>query len=126
MLSMSVFLLTLFSFKAAVAAEEPAGQKIYIKQKCSQCHPIEALKIAKVESDEEEAEEADEEKVDPPDLSGVGKERTAEWIVKWEKKEEQIKGRKHKKKYKGTDEELKTLAEWLATLKFDVPKKKAK
>lgn len=111
----------------AGAEEDPPGKKIYLKLKCQQCHTIEALNISKVEGEEEEEEEAveGEEKVDPPDLSGAGKERTAEWHAKWLKKEEKTKkGRKHKKKFKGTAEELTVLSAWLATLKYDVPKNK--
>lgn len=117
------FLLAFLASNAGAADAVAPGQDIFIKNKCSQCHTITALKITKEEGAEEEEAVEGEEKVDPPDLSDVGKNRTAEWITKWEKKEEKNKGRKHKKKWKGTDEDLKTLADWLATLKYDVAKK---
>ncbi len=118
------------SFSKTVAAEAaPAGQKLFLDNKCTQCHAIDALKIAKAKSDKgEEDEEASEggKKVDPPDLSDAGKDKDhdAAWFSKWLMKEEKVEGRKHKKKFKGSPEELKTMSEWLTTLKFDAPKKK--
>ena len=115
------------SFSKSSAAEAiPAGQKIFLDNKCTQCHNISALKIAKAKADkdEKEEEEASEgsKKVDPPDLSSVGKDHKADWFVKWLNKEEKVEGRKHKKKFKGSPESLDTLTQWIATLKYDVPK----
>ncbi len=120
------------SFAAEVAkAGVPAGQKIFLDNKCTQCHAIDALKISKAKADkDEEEEEASEggKKVDPPDLSDAGKNKDhdAAWFSKWLMKEEKVEGRKHKKKFKGSPEELKTVSEWLTTLKYDAPKKKDK
>ncbi len=101
------------------------GQKIFTENKCTQCHAIAALKILKVESDEKEApEDEGGKKIDPPDLGDAGKEHDAAFITKWLMKEEKIDGHKHKKKFKGSEEDLKVLADWLGTLKYDVPKKK--
>ena len=114
---------------ARVGAEDavPPAQKIFTTNKCTQCHSIDSLKIAKVKSEEKEEELAEgEEKIDPPDLSGVGKEHDPAFITKWLMKEEKIDGHKHKKKFKGSPEDLKVLADWLGTLKYNVPKKKAK
>ena len=55
---------------------------------------------------------------------GKDKDHDAAWFSKWLMKEEKVEGRKHKKKFKGSPEELKTMSEWLTTLKFDAPKKK--
>ena len=116
---------------ARVSAGEAVvpGQKIFTGNKCTQCHSIDSLKISKVKSEEKEEEEElaeGEEKRDPPDLSGVGNEHDPAFITKWLMKEEKIKGHKHKKKFKGSPEDLKVLADWLGTLKYNVPKKKAK
>ena len=117
-------LLVGLTLTGARAEEEPPGMALFKKNKCTQCHTIQAVNISKEESEEEEEAVEGEEKVDPPDLSGAGKERTAEWITKWLKKEEKTKkGRKHKKKFKGGEDELKSISEWLAGLKHDVPKK---
>lgn len=117
--------LAALALTGAEAADAIPGKEIFLKNKCQQCHTIQAIGIAKEEGAEEEEEEAveGEEKIEPGDLSGVGKEHTAEWIIRWEKKLEKKKGRKHKKKWKGSESDLKVMADWLATLKHDVPKK---
>ena len=113
--------------EAAPKADVPAGQRIFLDNKCIQCHNISALKISKAKADKEESEEEEasegEKKVDPPDLSGIGKDHDAKWFTKWLNKEEKVEGRKHKKKFKGSPESLDTLTQWIATLKYDVPKK---
>jgi mono/diheme cytochrome c family protein len=117
------FLLT--ATAAGAAEADPAGKKLFLKNKCAQCHTITALKILKDEDGGEEEELAEgEEKRDPPDLSGVGNEQKPEWMVKFLKKIEKLEGRKHKKKFKGSDEDLQAISDWLGTLKFDVPKDK--
>jgi mono/diheme cytochrome c family protein len=112
---------------APVKAEDSAGLKLFKQNKCAQCHSIDALKISKVKSDDDEEAVLDEngKKIDPPDLSGVGKDHDAAWFAKWLKKEVEVEGHKHKKKFKGSEDDLKVITEWLASdLKFDVPKKK--
>ncbi len=115
------------SVALAFAAEDESspGRTLFINGKCQQCHSVSALKISKVENGEPEESGAEEEKVSPPDLSGIGKSLTAEWISKWLKKEEtNQEGRKHKKKFKGSDADLQVLSAWLAALKYDSPKDK--
>jgi cbb3-type cytochrome oxidase cytochrome c subunit len=107
---------------APAAPGAPDGKSIFVTSKCNSCHAIESQKIsAKKDStavDTTEAKQAKEGKSrKAPDLGGVGVERTADWIIKYLQKLETIAGKKHMKKFKGTDDELKTLAAWLATLK---------
>ncbi len=129
--------LTLTSFAAGIAlicmgasrasaGDVPAGQKIFTENKCTQCHSIDSLKIAKVKSaDDEEVKDENGKKLEPPDLSGIGKDHDAAWFTKWLKKEQEVDGHKHKKKFKGSEDELKTLTEWIVSdLKYNVPKKK--
>ena len=52
----------------ARAEEEPPGMALFKKNKCTQCHTIQAVNISKEESEEEEEAVEGEEKVDPPDL----------------------------------------------------------
>ena len=52
-----------------------------------------------------------------PDLSGVGVKRNAAWIEGYLLKKEAIETRKHMKKFRGTDAELKTVAGWLEAMK---------
>jgi hypothetical protein len=88
------------------------GKSIYNQYKCAKCHAIQSEGIAR-------AGEAPEGK-QPPDLSGAGVKRDAAWISKWLVKEEEVNGKKHVKKCGGSEDELKTLSNWLATLKKPV------
>lgn len=82
------------------------GKEMFVEMKCNKCHSIDAEGI-----------EQTKKKQKGGDLSEVGKERDAEWMTKYIKKEVDIEGKKHKNKWKGTDGELKTIVDWLATLK---------
>lgn len=123
----AVALAMAMSGTARAADEEPAGKKLFIDNKCNSCHTIESQGVEKRSSaDAEEAkdgkdaeakEETSAKKKKVPDLGGVGIERKADWITKYLQKTETIDGKKHMKKFRGTDEELATLAAWLETLK---------
>ena len=107
----------------AQGEKAPTGKDLFLTAKCNTCHSITAAGIEKKKATtpEEKAEKTDKK---PPDLSSVGLEKKADWIAKFLTKKETLDGEKHKKLYKGTDEELKTLAAWLETQK--APKKKGK
>jgi len=96
------------------SAKAPNGKPVFSKFKCNSCHAIESQAIVKkadpTEKDDETARK-------PPDLSGVGVKRNATWIQGYLLKKEMIETRKHTKKFRGTDGELKTLAGWLESLK---------
>jgi mono/diheme cytochrome c family protein len=87
-------------------ASESAGKTIFLAGKCNTCHSIESMQIAKKISSSK-----------APDLSNEGSKHNAEWIAKWLKKEETLNGKKHLGTFNGKDEDLKTLSEWLASLK---------
>ena len=99
---------------AADAAKAPNGKPVFTKYKCNSCHTIEAQAITK-KAEPAEAAAATGRK--PPDLSGVGVKRKAAWIEGYLLKKEMIETRKHTKKFRGTDPELKTVAGWLESLK---------
>ncbi len=101
--------------KAPPALSQEDGKAIFLKNKCISCHAIVAQGISK-KADEEEKIDKDKE---VPDLSGVGLERSADWMSKYLQKKESIKGEKHSKKFKGSDEELAVLTKWLETLKTE-------
>jgi len=82
-------------------------------QKCNTCHSIETQQIAKTMK----TVPSSMAKNPPPDLSNIGADKTAEWITKFLKKEETLNKQKHPKTWAGKDDELKTLVDWLATLK---------
>ena len=111
------------------------GKQIFLKSECNECHTVEVLKIAKLEpkkgaakdADDELAAGKDEDKTDPPDLSGIGKKQDADWFSKWlTKKVKNDDGKRHRKKFKGTDAELASLVGFLSDLKPDAPSKPGK
>ncbi len=111
-----VFILLFVShvcIKSLIAAEtEPAGKKLFIDSKCNICHSIQAQGIAK-----KGAAVKPGDKKAPPDLSTVGDQRSADWIAKFVTKKETLNEKKHPKGWTGKEEDLKTLSEWLASLK---------
>ncbi len=96
------------------------GQTIFVKNRCTSCHSIKAVGVEKkvIDGDEEAADVA-KSKTKPPDLSGIGLDHNATWFAGWLLKKELKDGKKHKKMFRGTEAELKTLTEWIASLKMD-------
>jgi cytochrome c len=112
------------------------GKELFLSNKCNSCHTIAAQSIEKAAkaSDAAKAPEAAKPAETkeapaaapaegtttarkPPDLSAVGVDLKADFIVKYLQKLETIKEKKHMKKFMGTDEELTQLAAWLAEQK---------
>ncbi len=90
---------------AATPPPSPSGGKaIFVAQKCTTCHAISSQGLPK-------------ENPKGGDLSDVGTKHNADWIMAFITKQETLNGKKHMKKFGGTDEELHTLANWLASLK---------
>ena len=114
----------------AYAADVPAGQKVFLDNKCNSCHTLKAAKIEKKKTEPAEGEEASAAtsttKKQPPDLSGAGLKRDAAWIEGWLLRKELIDGKKHKKKFNGTPEDAKIVAAWLATMKTKTEEPAAK
>lgn len=79
------------------------GKDVFVNAKCGMCHGIESEKLTT--------------KGKAPDLSNIGVEKKADWLAKFLTKQEKLNGKAHMMAFKGTDEELKTLSSWLATLK---------
>ena len=100
------FLVLAFLFVTPVYAEEAAGKKVFMDSKCNTCHSIESQGIEKSMASSK-----------APDLSDVGSTRTADWISQYLQKKVDIDGKKHAKGWSGKDEDLKTVSDWLATLK---------
>lgn len=113
MLAAAAVLLTPFAAPAPASAAD--GKQLVSDKKCTTCHSVKAAGIEKTK------------KKKGPDLSGVGKKYDAEHIAKYLKKEvehksvyKEGKNVKHKKKFKGNDEELKAVAAFLAQQKSDL------
>ena len=129
-----------FAVGAAVGDEAAApankGKELFLSNKCNSCHTIAAQSIEKAAKASDTAKATEtakpaETKEAPaaapaegatttkkaPDLSAVGVDLKADFIVKYLQKLESIKEKKHMKKFMGTEEELTQLAAWLAEQK---------
>ena len=95
-------LLGLVLVTAPLAAEGSDGKAVFEAQKCNLCHSVPAAGIeATTKSD----------KLKGPDL--VDLDADAQWVAKYLKKEVEKDGKSHTKPFKGSDEELKALVDWL-------------
>lgn len=104
----SIFLVLFVGVLTSATQTGGSGKDIFGQYKCNKCHTIKSEGI-------ERSGTAPEGK-QPPDLSGVGLSHKAAWIRKWLLKEEEQNGKKHIKKFTGSEEELGTLVAWLAGL----------
>lgn len=99
-----VFAIAMILAASSFAADTAgAGRTIFDKSKCNSCHGIKALSIPSG-------------KVKAPDLTGVGQRHDVAWLKRYLKKEEKMNGKLHMKSFSGTDAELATLTQWLASL----------
>ena len=89
---------------AGAAAAGLDGKAIFMAQKCNQCHAVSSVGIeAKVQS----------EKMKGPDLAGGLEKEDAATLNSYLKKQSKINDKLHKVDFKGTDEELSAVIEWL-------------
>ena len=100
-----LFLIAL-GFMSPAFAEDAPGKKVFIANKCNTCHSIESQGITMTLKSSK-----------APDLSNVGSEHKADWLVKYISKEETKNDKKHIKGWTGTKEDLQTVAKWLESLK---------
>lgn len=106
-LSIIVAIVALYGFAFTISYnDDPSGKKIFVDNKCNMCHII---KSAGIES----------KKSDATDLSNVGAEMKKDDMIKYLKKEMKLNDKVHKTAFKGSDEELTKLVEWLSTLKTE-------
>ncbi|HCY74596.1 MAG: cytochrome c [Ignavibacterium sp.] len=104
-LGLIVTIVALYGF-AFTIANQPSddGKKIFLDNKCNMCHTVTSAGI-------------ESKKSDAVDLSTVGKDKTVEFLSKYLKKEAKLNDKDHKSSFKGNDEELTKLVDWLLTLK---------
>jgi mono/diheme cytochrome c family protein len=93
-----------------MSSDAAHAKDLFLAQHCNTCHSIESQDITR---------KTKSEKMKGPDLSNIGNEKKAEWITGWLKKEEEIDGKHHKGRFKGTDAQMKELVNWLETLKTE-------
>ena len=96
---------------ATLKTNSDSAKSIFQENKCNKCHSIESQSIKRTSEPPEGA------KYPPPDLSGVGLKHTSDWMAQWVTKQVEMHDKKHMYKFKGSDDELKTLTTWLGTLK---------
>ncbi|MEP7010390.1 MAG: c-type cytochrome [Acidobacteriota bacterium] len=84
------------------------GKAIFLAQKCNLCHSISAAGITQTSD-----------KMKAPDLTGKVKAADAPKLIKFLRKLEPggEKGKKHTKEFKGTDEEIQAVLDWLVAQK---------
>ena len=99
------FIIALYGVAFAGPGEEPAGKKVFVDSKCGTCHAVESAKLVT------------KSKKPAPDLSSIGTAKKADFLHKYLMKQEKIEGKAHPVAFKGSEEDLKKLTEWLGTLK---------
>ncbi len=103
------FILALASSAAFASSAGAAldGKAIFLAQKCNLCHSIAAAGITKTS-----------EKMKAPDLTGEVKAEDGPKLIKFLRKlEPGENGKKHGKEFKGTDEEIQAVLDWLVAQK---------
>jgi hypothetical protein len=101
-------LIATLAFFATTQSNAGDGPTIFKESKCTQCHSVSSQGI-KIDDGEGDS--------DAPDLSGEGLVHDVDWIKGWLTKTVKLHDKYHLKKFKGSDEDLNTLANWLTTLK---------
>lgn len=90
---------------AATPALAADGAQVFQDLKCNTCHAVPAAGI-----------EAKLSKVPGGNLPKEGASHDAAWYTGFLKKEIQLDGKDHKKSFKGSDEELQAVVDWLVGL----------
>jgi cytochrome c5 len=100
-------IVALFAFAFSFSQEQALdGKQVFIDSKCNNCHTVTSMEITS-------------KKDDATDLSNAGSVGTSELMKSYLLKEAKINDKNHKLKFKGTDEELNALVNWLLTLKTE-------
>ncbi len=86
--------------------EDHPGKKVFMDSKCTTCHTVQSQAITMKTT-----------KKNMVDLSSVGTVYQANFIEKFLTKQEKIEDKSHPQAFKGSDEQLEQLAEWLTSLK---------
>ncbi len=106
-----VFGLSAASSAAEADGAEDPGKVELLEQKCESCHSVASHGISRTGKIE---------KLFGPDLAGVGDRHETSWMVAYIKREQVGEnGKKHTKPFKGSDEELQAIVDWLGSLKAE-------
>jgi mono/diheme cytochrome c family protein len=99
-----IFFSAILFFGFSNSTAEPEGKTVFVNSKCGSCHSVEAAGLTSKSKKS-------------TDLSEAGKKHDEEVIAKYVTKKEKLNDKLHPAQFKGTDEELKQLTEWLSSLK---------
>ena len=103
-------IVVLFAFAFSFSQDQDLdGKQIFIDSKCNNCHTVTSNEITS-------------KKDDAIDLSNAGSAGDAQLIKSYLLKEAKINDKDHKVKFIGSDAELNTLLEWIASLKTESEK----
>jgi len=103
-------IVALFAFAYSFSQNQDLnGKQIFIDNKCNNCHTVSSNEITS-------------KKDDVVDLSNSGSSGDVQLIKSFLLKEAKINDKEHKMKFKGSEAELNTLAEWLSSLKTESAK----
>ncbi len=80
------------------------GREVFLGSRCDSCHSVSTAGI------EAKAKSA---AMKGPDLVGLSGQRDAAWLTRYLHKQENLDGKSHKVAFKGSDEELAALIDWL-------------
>lgn len=85
---------------------------LFKANKCNECH---SLSKYNVKAEPEEGKKNDDDEGKPIDLTSEKRapEHDITWTIKYLKKKEKIKEKKHKKRWPGDDKDLDVIAAWL-------------
>ena len=104
------------SFTGAALITEPTAPPAYddgkeaYEQHCGECHGVKSAEIKpKTKNNQDKG----------ADLGGIGEKYQEGWIKRYVKQEEDHDGKSHRKKFKGSDEELQVLVDWLLEQKAE-------
>ena len=100
-------IVALFAFAFSFSQDKGLdGKTVFVDSKCTTCHSVTSMDIT---SKKDEAF----------DLSNAGALGDADLMKSYLLKEAKVNDKDHKLKFKGSDEELKALVDWLMTLKTE-------
>lgn len=101
-----VTIIALYGAAFAATPEDAPGKKVFLDAKCNTCHAVQAVGI-----------EAKSKKKENPDLSGVGSKVKVDFMKKYLTKQEKLNDKNHPAAFKGSDEDLAKMVNWLGSLK---------
>ncbi len=90
---------------SAFALDAAKAKTAYVKNGCQECHAVPSAKIARGKGDV------------ASDLPRKDQKRDVNWNISYlDRKELGVDGKKHPRKFTGTDDEKKGISEWLVSL----------